>query len=79
MSQKELIKEFDVQTIRGQFPTLKEEINGRPVIYFDNAATTQKPLIVLKALEDYYYHQRRCNCGDAALVKDQTQSEIYYR
>jgi len=57
MSQKELLKDFDIQIIRDQFPVLKEEINGRPVIYFDNAATTQKPLIVLKALEDYYYHQ----------------------
>lgn len=57
MSQKELIQDFDIERIRGQFPVLKEEINGRPLIYFDNAATTQKPLAVLKALEDYYYHQ----------------------
>ncbi len=57
MSHKELIQDLDIKTIRGQFPVLKEEINGRPVIYFDNAATTQKPLVVLKALENYYYHQ----------------------
>ncbi len=57
MNEKELVKDLDIETIREQFPMLKEEINGRPIIYFDNAATTQKPLIVLRALEDYYYHQ----------------------
>lgn len=57
MESKELLKDFDIKSIREQFPALKEEINGKPIIYFDNAATTQKPWIVLKALENYYYHQ----------------------
>lgn len=45
---------FNPSTIRGQFPILNQEINGRPLIYFDNAATTQKPDVVIKAISDYY-------------------------
>lgn len=42
--------------IREQFPILKEKINGKPLVYLDNAATTQKPKIVVKAIEDFYFH-----------------------
>ncbi|TYL47296.1 aminotransferase class V-fold PLP-dependent enzyme [Marinomonas sp. IMCC 4694] len=45
---------FDVAAIREQFPILKREIDGKPLIYFDNAATTQKPQCVIDALVDYY-------------------------
>lgn len=45
---------FDVELIRNQFPVLHQEINGNPLIYFDNAATTQKPRRVIEALSDYY-------------------------
>lgn len=38
------------------FPVLHQEVNGKPLIYFDNAATTQKPQSVLDALQDYYAH-----------------------
>jgi len=41
---------------RKDFPILQEEINGRPLVYFDNAATTQKPLSVINAISDYYRH-----------------------
>jgi cysteine desulfurase/selenocysteine lyase len=47
-------KSFDVQAIRAQFPILQTKIHGRPLIYFDNAATTQKPRVVLDALKNYY-------------------------
>jgi cysteine desulfurase/selenocysteine lyase len=40
--------------VRADFPILNQEINGKPLIYFDNAATSQKPLAVLNALQDYY-------------------------
>jgi len=40
--------------IRSQFPVLDQEVNGRPLIYFDNAATNQKPHRVIGALQDYY-------------------------
>lgn len=45
---------FNVEEIRSLFPVLHQEVNGKPLIYFDNAATTQKPMSVLDALSDYY-------------------------
>ena len=47
-------KEFDVEEIRAQFPILKEQVHGRPLIYFDNAATGQKPQRVIEAVGRYY-------------------------
>lgn len=47
-------KEFDVHTIRKQFPILSTSVHGKPLIYFDNAATTQKPLVVTNAITEYY-------------------------
>jgi len=45
---------FDVNAIRAQFPLLKREINGKPLVYLDNAATTQKPQAVIDTLIEYY-------------------------
>lgn len=45
---------FDVSTIRAQFPILSTKIDGNPLVYLDNAATTQKPQIVIDSLVDYY-------------------------
>lgn len=45
---------YDVQAIREQFPILNQEIHGRPLVYLDNAATSQKPLAVINAISDYY-------------------------
>ena len=45
---------FDVARIRGDFPILKEMVNGKPLVYLDNAATTQKPQAVIDALVNYY-------------------------
>ncbi|MFC5190224.1 SufS family cysteine desulfurase [Algoriphagus aquatilis] len=45
---------FNIDQIRGLFPVLHQEVHGKPLIYFDNAATTQKPKAVLKALQEYY-------------------------
>src|SRR5437016_9671540 len=42
--------------IREDFPILNQEVHGRPLIYFDNAATTQKPRAVTEALRHYYEH-----------------------
>ena len=43
-----------VNSIRREFPILHQEVNGNPLIYFDNAATTQKPKVVLDAIQQYY-------------------------
>lgn len=45
---------FDVEKIRKDFPILKRKIYGRPLVYLDNAATTQKPQVVIDALKRYY-------------------------
>lgn len=45
---------LDVQQIRSQFPILHQQVNGKPLIYFDNAATNQKPKRVIDALARYY-------------------------
>ncbi len=47
-------KSLDVYAIRQQFPVLNREVKGRPLVYFDNAATTQKPQAVIDALVNYY-------------------------
>jgi cysteine desulfurase / selenocysteine lyase len=47
---------LNIQKIRQDFPILNEVINGKPLVYFDNAATTQKPTPVLEALMGYYGH-----------------------
>ena len=47
-------KKFDVDQIRLDFPILHQTINGKPLVYFDNAATTQKPSIVIENLSNYY-------------------------
>lgn len=45
---------FDVQAIRRDFPVLARQVNGKPLVYLDNAATSQKPRCVIEALVDYY-------------------------
>ena len=45
---------FDIHHIRAQFPILNQEVNGKPLVYLDNAATSQKPISVLKTWEQYY-------------------------
>jgi cysteine desulfurase/selenocysteine lyase len=47
---------FDIKAIRSDFPILHQEINSKPLVYLDNAATTQKPQVVLDALTHYYQH-----------------------
>ncbi|MGL6267042.1 MAG: SufS family cysteine desulfurase [Chitinophagaceae bacterium] len=49
-----LQKEFDVYSIRDQFPILAREVKGKPLVYLDNAATSQKPNVVIDALTGYY-------------------------
>jgi cysteine desulfurase / selenocysteine lyase len=45
---------FNISKIREQFPVLHQQVNGRDLVYFDNAATSQKPISVINALVDYY-------------------------
>ena len=45
---------FDVESIRADFPILSRKVNGKPLLYADNAATTQKPMVVIERLRHYY-------------------------
>jgi cysteine desulfurase/selenocysteine lyase len=45
---------YDVHKVRQDFPILHQRVHGKPLVYLDNAATTQKPLAVMEALENYY-------------------------
>ncbi|WP_186578167.1 cysteine desulfurase [Aquibacillus kalidii] len=45
---------MDVKAVRQLFPILDQEVNGHPLVYLDSSATSQKPLTVINALEDYY-------------------------
>jgi cysteine desulfurase/selenocysteine lyase len=66
---------FDVERIRSDFPILHQEVNGQPLVYLDNAATTQKPNAVIDAISDYYrtdnsnVHRGAHALADRATVK----------
>ncbi|MCC9017934.1 MULTISPECIES: aminotransferase class V-fold PLP-dependent enzyme [Flavobacterium] len=45
---------LDIQKIRADFPILSEKVNGKPLVYFDNGATSQKPQVVIDAIAKYY-------------------------
>ena len=45
---------FDILKIRADFPILSRKVNGKPLVYFDNGATNQKPQVVIDAISEYY-------------------------
>lgn len=45
---------LDIQKIRADFPILSQKVNGKPLVYFDNGATSQKPQVVIDAISNYY-------------------------
>jgi len=45
---------FDIQKVRADFPILSQKVNGKPLVYFDNGATSQKPQVVIDAMAQYY-------------------------
>jgi cysteine desulfurase/selenocysteine lyase len=54
MNATDVISNLNTELVRTEFPILDQMVNGRPLVYFDNAATTQKPMSVINALTDYY-------------------------
>ena len=50
---------FDVAAIKAEFPALDQRVHGRPLVYLDNAATAQKPRVVLDAIATYYRARQR--------------------
>src|SRR5215470_4827210 len=57
VEQETLTNRFDVNRIREDFPILRRQVHGRPLVYLDSAATSQKPQVVLDAINDYYAEQ----------------------
>src|SRR4051812_2533050 len=49
--------EYDVQAVRSEFPILSERVYGHPLVWLDNAATTQKPQVVIDRLSAFYTHE----------------------
>ncbi|MDR0364432.1 MAG: cysteine desulfurase [Bacteroidales bacterium] len=48
------MKDFDISKIRSDFPILSRQVHNRPIVYFDNAATTQKPIDIIERVNRYY-------------------------
>jgi len=67
---------FDVEKIRAHFPILSERIHGRPLVYLDNAATSQKPESVIEAIANYYRHQN-ANIHRGVHLLSQSATEAY--
>jgi cysteine desulfurase/selenocysteine lyase len=66
-------KAFDVISVRKHFPALNREVKGKPLVYFDNAATTQKPQVVIDALVNYYsYYNANIHRGIHTLAEEAT-------
>jgi len=66
---------LDVQKIRADFPILEREIHGKPLVYLDNAATSQKPRQVIKAISDYYeQYNANVHRGVHKLTEEATQA-----
>lgn len=54
METTHILKKIDIDKVRADFPILAREVNGKPLVYFDNGATTQKPIQVIDAISHYY-------------------------
>jgi cysteine desulfurase / selenocysteine lyase len=66
---------FDVHRVRQDFPILARHVNGKPLIYADNAATTQKPAVVIERLCRYYEHENaNIHRGVHTLSEDATEA-----
>lgn len=67
---------FDVQRVRGDFPILHQRVHGKPLVYLDNAATTQKPKAVLEAVA-HYFTRDNANVHRAAHALSERATENY--
>ena len=67
---------MDINEIRKQVPVLDPQVYGKPLVYLDNAATTQKPLCVIERERDYYLHEN-CNIHRGVHYLSQMATEAY--
>lgn len=67
---------FDIQRIRADFPLLARTVHGKPLVYFDNANTSQKPLAVIEAV-DRHYREHNANVSRAVHLLGEEATEAY--
>jgi cysteine desulfurase/selenocysteine lyase len=67
---------FDAEAVRREFPILDQQVHGKPLVYLDNANTTQKPLSVLEAL-DHYYRADNANIHRATHLLSERATRAY--
>jgi len=67
---------MNINEIRKQFPVLEQQVYGKPLVYLDNAATTQKPMCVIERERDYYLHEN-CNIHRGVHYLSQKATEAY--
>jgi len=67
---------LNVEQLRREFPILNQTVNGKPLVYLDNAATTQKPRVVVERLTDYYFRENS-NIHRGAHFLSQQATEAY--
>jgi cysteine desulfurase/selenocysteine lyase len=67
---------FDPAVVRADFPLLSEEVNGRPLVYLDNAATSQKPAVVIERMRRYY-EAENANVHRGVHTLSQTATDAY--
>src|SRR5699024_7442795 len=69
-----LTKTLNLEKIRADFPILSRKVNGHPLVYFDNAATSQTPQQVIEAISEYYtFHNANIHRGVHALSQEATE------
>ncbi len=67
---------IDIQKIRAEFPILSQTVHGKPLVYFDNGATSQKPQIILEAIQ-HYYEQINANIHRGVHTLSQLATDAY--
>src|SRR3989338_9922504 len=67
---------FDVAKIRKDFPILNRKVNGKRLVYLDNAATTQKPMQVIEAMDEYY-REHNANVHRAIHQLSEEATQLY--
>ena len=76
----EVLSSFDVEVIRRDFPILERKVNGYPLVYLDNAATSQTPQQVIDVIVDYYSrYNANIHRGVHALSQEATDAYEHAR
>lgn len=71
-----MMETLEIKDLREQFPTLKLEVNGKPLVYFDNGATSQKPNSVIKVIQKYY-ESENANIHRGVHYLSQVATDLY--